>query len=136
VSHAPPQSWVCRSFIGLILCIFTLIPDALLANKAVINSDLVLVIDGRKVFPIGFTLPPPPDGKTPDGKNGIAELASAGATFMRTGGPWTPATLEREQKYMDAAARYGMHCLPFLRENAAVTSPQREAQLRQLINRF
>jgi len=119
-----------------LLLLFALISQTVLANKAIINSDLVLVIDGKKVFPIGFTLPPPPDGKTPTGKNGIAELASAGATFLRTGGQWNAATLEREHKYMDAAARYGMHCLPFLRENAIVNSPQREAQLRQLITRF
>jgi len=125
-----------KSFRCNALLLFALSAQTLFANKATINSDLVLVIDGKKVFPIGFTLPPPPDGKTPAGKNGIAELASAGATFLRTGGQWNAATLEREQKYMDAAARYGMHCLPFLRENAAVTSPEREAQLRQLINRF
>ncbi len=107
-----------------------------LASRAIINQDKVLVIDGQKVFPIGFTMPPPPDGKTPDGKNAIAELASAGATFLRTGGPWTPETIAREQRYLDVAARYGMHCLPFLRENAAITSPQREKQLRELILRF
>src|SRR5438132_2809668 len=84
-------------------------------NKATINSDQVLVIDGQKVFPIGFTMPPPPDGKTPDGRNAIGELASAGATFLRTGGPWSQETIAHEQKYLDAAARYGMHCLPFLR---------------------
>ncbi len=50
-----------------------------------INSDQALVINGQKVFPIGFTMPPPPDGKTPEGKNGIKELAEAGANFMRTG---------------------------------------------------
>jgi hypothetical protein len=106
------------------------------ASHAVINADKVLVIDGQKIFPIGFTMPPPPDGKTPDGRNGIGELASAGATFLRTGGPWTRETIVREQRYLDAAARYGMHCLPFLRENSAITSPQREKQLRQLILRF
>jgi hypothetical protein len=120
----------------IIFFLFALLLQRVLANKAVINLDLVLEIDGKKIFPIGFTLPPPPEGKTPDGKNGIAELADAGATFLRTGGPWSAATLEREQKYMDAAARYGMHCLPFLRENAAVTSPQKEEALRKLINRF
>jgi hypothetical protein len=39
-----------------------------------INSDRALVINGQKVFPIGFTTPPPPDGKTPDGKNGMRVL--------------------------------------------------------------
>src|SRR4051812_49276307 len=57
--------------------------------KSTINSDMVLVIDGKKVFPIGFTTPPPPDGQTPEGTNGLGELANAGATFLRTGGPWT-----------------------------------------------
>jgi hypothetical protein len=109
------------------------------ASHASINSDLVLVIDGKKVFPIGFTLPPPPDGVTPQGRNGIEELAAAGATFMRTGaqgGDWDAAMIEREQKYLDAAAKYGLHCMPYLRELARVESDAGAAQLRQLIARF
>ncbi len=108
-------------------------------SHATINSDLVLVIDGQKVFPIAFTLPPPPDGKTPDGKDAIAELAAAGGTILRTGaqgGPWDEATIEREQKYLDAAARSGMHCMPYLREHAAVKNAKGEAQLREFLNRF
>ena len=105
-------------------------------GKATINSDQVLVIDGKKVFPIGFTTPPPPDGKTPDGKNAIKELSDAGATFLRTGGRWTSENLHREEKYLDAAARYGMHTLPYLREYASVKSPEQEAALRAMINRF
>ena len=116
------------------LCI--LVVHSALANTAVINSNQVLVIDGKKIFPIGFTTPPPPDAKTPAGRNAIAEFADAGATFLRTGGPWTDETLQREQKYMDAAAKYGLHCLPFLREDAAVNSQEKEAQLRFLLNRF
>jgi len=108
-------------------------------STVTINPDLVLVINGREVFPIGFTTPPPPGGKTPEGKNGIGELAAAGATFLRTGAPnegWNDATLQREQKYMDVAARFGLHCLPYLREDACLTSAAREAQLRELLNRF
>ena len=54
-------------------------------SQVTINHDTVLVIDGKKVFPIGFTMPPPPDGKAPNGRNGIEELRHAGATFLRTG---------------------------------------------------
>src|SRR5262249_33704141 len=36
-------------------------------SHVTIDRDLALVIDGKKVFPIGFTMPPPPDGKTPEG---------------------------------------------------------------------
>jgi hypothetical protein len=108
-------------------------------SHVTINSDQVLVIDGQKVFPIGFTMPPPPDGMTPEGKNGIQELADAGANFMRTGATsdgWNNAAFEREQKYMDAAVRYGLHCLPYLREAARVTAGVREAKLREIVNRF
>ena len=136
--HRPPCSLQLPTILGFLSAFIPLTTQPFIAHasRAIINSDKVLVIDGQKIFPIGFTMPPPPDGKTRDGKNGIAELASAGATFLRTGGAWTPETIAREQKYLDAAARYGMHCLPFLRENAAITSPHREQQLRQLILRF
>src|SRR3954470_15722725 len=112
---------------------------AFAASHTTINADLVLEIDGRKIFPIGFTMPPPPDGTTPEGKNAIEELGAAGATFMRTGaqgGNWDAATIAREQKYLDAAARYGLHCLPYLRELARVESDTQAAHLRELIRRF
>lgn len=65
---------------------------ALAASRASLNPDQVLVLNGQKVFPIGFTLGPPPDGVTPAGKPAFHELAEAGALFMRTGttgGAWT-----------------------------------------------
>jgi len=106
-----------------------------------INADQVLVIDGRKVFPIGFTMPPPPEGKTPSGKNGIKELSDAGATFLRTGvmgGPWNDAAIGKEKAYQDAAARYGMHCWVFLRELGSIeeNAPGREAMLRKVVTTF
>jgi len=107
-----------------------------------INTNLVLVVDGEKVFPIGFTTGPPPDGKTPEGKNGMRELADAGGMFMRTGSSggrkWDEQALTQQEKWMDAAAENGMYCWPFLHELASV-GPQdtkREAMLRTVINRF
>jgi hypothetical protein len=108
-------------------------------SRVTINPDRVLMINGQKVFPIGFTTPPPPEGKTFEGKNGIGELAAAGATFLRTGAPeegWNDATLQREEAYMDAAVRYGLHCMPYLREDACLVSEAREAQLRKILSRF
>jgi hypothetical protein len=93
------------------------------ASKVTISADQVLVIDGKKVFPIGFTMPPPPDGKTPQGKSAIEELHDAGANFLRTGvmgTTWNDAALELEQKYHDTAARFGMHCLVNLRELGSI----------------
>ena len=52
----------------LIVVLGCVIPTPTFAAKCTINEDMVFVIDGKKVFPIGFTMPPPPEGKTPAGK--------------------------------------------------------------------
>src|SRR5947199_380494 len=69
------------------------------ANHVIINSDSVLEIDGKKTFVICFTIAPPPAGKAPNGKNAIAELADAGATFLRAGpeGPWNERRFKQEK---------------------------------------
>jgi hypothetical protein len=110
-------------------------------TRAVINPDNVLVIDGKKVFPIGFTMPPPPNATAPNGKNAISELKDAGATFLRTGvmgGPWNDAAIEMEQQYLDVAARNGMYCWPALRELGDIEpgAVVKEAMLRKVVNRF
>jgi hypothetical protein len=48
-------------------------------------------------------------------KDGLKELADAGATFIRTGcGNWGPAQLDEqlaaERAQLDAAAAHGLHC--------------------------
>jgi hypothetical protein len=100
-----------------------------------------LLIDGKAIFPIGFTMPPPADGKTPTGKDAIAELADAGATFMRTGPmgvDWNEASIARERAYLDAAARNHMYCATNLRELSSLPAgnAKREAALRKLIETF
>jgi len=111
-----------------------------LANKAAINSDGVLEIDGKKIFVIGFTAAPPADGKTPSGKDAFAELAEAGATFVRFGPeqPWSDARFEEEQKFEDAAARNGLHCWLNLREAASIKTgdTRNEELLRKILTRF
>src|SRR3954465_9969287 len=84
-------------------------------TKVVITPEHVLSINGRKLFPIGFTVPPPPDTKTPSGTLALAEFRAAGATFIRTGpmrdveegkkfAAWDAEWAEREKQYMKAAA--------------------------------
>src|SRR6476620_11046335 len=115
-------------------------------SKVVITPEHVLSINGRKVFPIGFTIPPPLDGKTPSGKPAFEELRSAGAIFIRTGPMWDEDAdrkyfawdkewAEREKKYMQAAARAGMYCMPWLKELAVIDDkhPEREERLRRVV---
>jgi hypothetical protein len=125
----------------LILAILQLCILSAEASKAHLNADGVLVIDGRRVFPIGFTMPPPLNGKTPEGRNAIKELADTGATFLRTGPPernWDEAALKEAQRCLDVAAKHKMYVWVNLRENSSIKSdsPQRERMLRTIVTRF
>lgn len=118
-------------------------------TKVAITPVQVLSINGTKVFPIGFTMPPPPDGTTPSGKPALAELRSAGGLFIRTGPmweaeggrkdhAWNSEWADREKAYMTAAAKVGMYCVPWLKELSEVDAqhPEREDQLRQVVRSF
>ena len=111
-------------------------------SRVTINADRVLVFNGRKVFPIGFTFAPAPGALSPRGVEGLKELREAGALTMRTGptgnGTWDEAYLARERAWMDAAARNGMFTMPWLKELSAVpdrNSPRAE-KLRRIVRMF
>lgn len=119
----------------------TFSPALRAGNVVTINSDNVLLINGKKVFPIGFTTAPLPGAKAPNGKEGIQELADAGGLFMRTGAHgtnWSEETFATEQQWEDAAARCGMYCWVFLRELAVLGKHDaaKEAMLRRVVNQF
>ena len=138
----------------LMLCAMNLHAEALTApSKITFNEDGVLVVDGKKLFPITFTLAPPPDGKTPDGRHAYDELRGAGATFMRTGvGYWLGEAKEkkrepdkdffadaiaREKAWQDAAAAHGMRCDTWLGfDLSSPKTPEEESALKQVVNTF
>lgn len=136
--NGSPRLLLRVGIIGFLVLIASL---ATAASTVILDTNGVLVIDRKKVFPIGLSSPPPPDGKAPNGKNAIQELHDAGATFLRTGargGPWDKEAIAQERKYQDAAARYGMHCWVFLNELGAVPegNAAREAMLRKVVTTF
>ena len=72
-----------------------------------------LVIGGSKLFPLCLSNGPPRDRNAPNGRNGLAEVASAGINLIRTGsaswGPeTTPGLIELERQTLDAAASHGL----------------------------
>jgi len=111
-------------------------------SRFTIDRDNVLLVNGTKVYPIGFTFAPPPGAKSPRGVEGLRELRDAGALMLRSGpsgnGRWDDAYLPREREWLDAAARNGMFAMPWLKELAAV--PDRNGpkaqRLRQIVSRF
>src|SRR6266496_2686844 len=70
-------------------------------TKITIDENFVLVINGKKIFPIGFTIIPPPDAKAPSGKLAMEEWRAGGGTFIRTGpmkeDNWDKGWMEQEK---------------------------------------
>src|SRR5213080_2986233 len=106
---------------------------AIAGTKVTLDENGVLSIDGKKTFVFSFSLPPPPGGKTPEGKDAFAELKDAGVNFMRirpTTGPedFSEAGIRTIGSWLDSAASQGMHCWVTLGKLPAVDADKPENQ--------
>ena len=116
-------------------------------GKVVIDAATgTLVTGGRKLFPIALSNPPPPDRAKPGGRNGLAEVATAGVNIIRTGtagwsSEFADGLIAQERSKLDAAARHGLLCwlwlgdLPDLPLRASGSPPgERERVLVKVVN--
>jgi len=94
-----------------------------------------LVVNGQKLFPLGLSEPPPLGSGAPGGNDAWAEIASAGANFIRTGrSDWSlqqvDQQLGQERIRMDHAGAHHLLCWPRLTEAAAnlPTTPNSPAE--------
>jgi hypothetical protein len=99
-----------------------------------------LVVDGNRLFPIGVSNPPPPDSKTPAGRNGLEEIAANGVHFGRTGiGTWSAELLDGQiaaQKELHATmASHGLRCWLWLGTTPDLP-PQSPSPNEQLLTRI
>lgn len=105
-----------------------------------LNPDHVLVLNGRKVFPIGFSPGPPTNTKTPTGKDALQELRDAGGLIFRMAqtGNWNSQVIADQQAALDWAAQHGMFVWVNLRELSKFPAGDTatEAALRNLVNTF
>jgi hypothetical protein len=128
------------------IILLTTAVTAVAATHVTFDANGVCEIDGAKTFVLSFALPPPADGKTPEGKNAWQELEDAGATFARIAPQkWpteeeqgSPAAMARLKNWLDAAAAHHLHCwitlgdLPALKAN----DPAKEQTLRRIVTAF
>ncbi len=105
----------------------------------------VLVIDGKKMFPIGFSNPPPLGKQAPSGKEGLEELADAGGNLIRAGiANWSLNAIDQqiaaEKTSLDAAAAHGLHAWLWLGDvpnlPAAGAPPENPQLLTKIVNAF
>ena len=103
-----------------------------------------LVVDGDKVFPIGLSNPPPPDSRTPAGRNGLEEVAANGVSFVRTGmQDWelefSDGQIAQQKQLHAAAFSRGLRCWLWLGDApnlpAQAGSP-REQLLTKIVTAF
>ena len=71
-----------------------------------------LLVEGRRVFPLGLSDPPPFDSTAPNGKPAWAEIGSAGVNFARNYTVWTSAGAAEQiislGRQLDAASQHGL----------------------------
>lgn len=119
-----------------------LLASSVIGSKLSFDTDGVLVIDSKKVFPIGVNLGPPVGGLAPDGRDAFKVLRETGVTFIRTGPTgnhvWNDQTITTEQRIEDAAAANGLHCIAWLHELASINESQTKKQemLRKVVEKF
>jgi hypothetical protein len=99
-------------------------------------SALLSAAPEDSTFPIGFTGSPPADGKTPDGRDAFAELASNGSVFHRCGVPpkhWRPDGEVALDHLLDRSAQARLRCAVYLPD---LQKPGNEAELRRVVRKY
>jgi hypothetical protein len=108
---------------------------------AIDGATASLVVNGQKFFPLGLSDPPPLGNAAPGGNDAWAEIASAGANFIRTGrSDWSLAQIDQqvaqERLRMDHAGAHHLLCWPRLTEAAANLPTTANSVAEQLLARI
>lgn len=102
-----------------------------------VGADGTFLVNGKRSFPIGLTLPPPLGATTPAGTDALNEVVNAGVTFLSAGAwnkSWTDAVLRDSEAWDSAAAARGVHTWIYLHELAlAQPGTAAEAMLRKVV---
>lgn len=100
------------------------------------------LIDGKDVFPIGFTTGPPTGSKAPNGNNAFAELAKNGFVFFQwlsRQQPWGPGPQAEIDALLQEANRNGVKVALSLGNALTGIHPgdeQKTAQLASIVERY
>lgn len=122
--------------------LFVLRPTANAQPSVVsIGSDLVFRVNGDPVFPIGFTLAPPPEARSPSGEDAYSALAENGAVFHRCSvgsGQWGPAGEAELDRLLDRSLEAGIFCAIWIADLSAFApgNSAKESELRRIVTKY
>ena len=129
----------------LLIAFYCLAPEAISADRPMqvrIAHGGQFLVDGKPVFPIGFTTGPPTGAKTPNGNNAFAELAKNGFVFFQwlsRQKPWGPGPQAEVDALMEEANRNGIKIAPSLPYVLTTIHPgdeQKTALLEEVVRHY
>ena len=115
-----------------------------MSSVSIDGTTGALAVDGAAFFPIGLSTPPPPNSKTPDGRNGLEEVAANGVNVVRTGiQGWSvelaDGQIAAERQRHAAAAAHGLRTWLWLGDTPDLPGPAGSANeqlLTKLVTAF
>lgn len=110
-------------------------------TRVTTKPDGRFLVDGKPVFPIGFTQGPPAGGRDPSGANGMAILRREGFTFQQwqcPRGQWGPAKEAELDALIKAADGQGEHIVIFIGDLQDVqpSDTARFAEVRRIVMKY
>ena len=141
--HLTPKPSYTASALWLTALLVCAVSAPLVAQSGsvvTVNSDNALVLNGRKVFPIGFSPGPPNNSTTPTGRDALQELRDAGGLLFRINqtSNWSSQLISYQQAALDWAAQHDMYLWLNLRELSQfpASDTNTPASLRAIVDTF
>ena len=103
---------VVRRLAGMLAVVVAACASGAAAATTGSDGNGTVLLDGAKTFPIVLAKGPEPGATTPGGTDALAEVASAGATYLKIGPAtvaWTAADIEDAKQQNRAAAANHLH---------------------------
>ena len=133
--------------IGLALGLLCLAGSARAGSLVTVNSDNVVVVNGKKVFGLAVSPGPPTYGHAPGGTDALDELRSGGILFHRMAftanwqkspGVLDPSSVATNQATLDWCGQHGMFALLNLKELSkySATDTNTPVALRAAVDTF
>src|SRR5439155_2160545 len=140
MNQNPSTTGIARLALILLVCAAAAAAVAQTNSVVSVDTNLALVINGRKVFTIGFSPGPPNNTLTPAGKDAMQEFRDSGALLFRISQStdWNSTVISNQQAALDWAAQHGMFCWVNLRELSQFSSGDTNtpAALRYIVDLF